>query len=368
MEAPFLKRNPSDLFLFTVIMALLVLGLIMVTSASAPESLSDTGGTSVFHYGLRQLIFAVIGIGFMFFMMKFPYQYLKRFTVSVSIVSLILLIVVLMFEAKKGSHRWIDLGLFEPQPSEFAKLAVIMFMAHYLAEIKKGVNNFIIGMFIPLICVSIVCMLIMKEPDLGTTIVIFATFMMMLFAGGVPFSYMSFLGFVGLGIGIVMAVNADYRLKRLIAFVNPWKDPQGDGWQIIQSLYALGSGGPFGLGLGMSRQKFHYLPEAHTDYIFSILGEELGLIGTLTVLLLFFFLAWRGYKIAISCQDPYGRLLATGITSWLVFQAILNIGVVTSSIPVTGITLPFLSYGGSSLLVSLFSVGILLNISKNTTP
>jgi cell division protein FtsW len=362
-----LKHNPPDLILFSIVLALLVLGLIIVTSASAPESLTDTGGASVFHYGLRQLIFAGLGLALMFFMMKFPYQYLKRFTIPVAISSLIFLIIVLVsFEAKKGSHRWIDVGFFQFQASEFAKLAVIMFTAHYLTEIKKGVNNFIIGVIIPLACVSVVCLLIMLEPDLGTTIVIFTTFIMMLFAGGVRIRHLSFLGVVGLSMGVVMAVSADYRLKRLIAFWNPWKDPQGDGWQIIQSLYALGSGGPFGLGLGMGRQKFHYLPEAHTDYIFSILGEELGLLGTVTVIILFFFLAWRGYKIAISCQDAYGRMLATGITSYLVFQALLNIGVVTSSIPVTGITLPFLSYGGSSLIVSLFSIGILLNISKNT--
>ncbi len=363
-----MKRNPPDLFLFVVVIALLVLGLIIVTSASAPESLADTEGSSAFHYGLRQLFFAVVGICFMLLMMKFPYQYLKKFTIPVAISAIILLIFVLItFEAKKGSHRWINLGFFQLQASEFAKLAVIMFVAHYLAEIKKGINNFIIGVAIPLACVSVVCALVLLEPDLGTTIVIFATFMMMLFAGGARITHISFLGLVGLTMGTVMAFSADYRLKRLIAFLDPWKDPQGDGWQIIQSLYALGSGGPFGLGLGMGRQKFHYLPEAHTDYIFSILGEEMGLLGTVTVITLFFFLAWRGYKIAISAPDSYGRLLATGITSYLVFQALLNIGVVTSSIPVTGITLPFLSYGGSSLLVSLFGIGILLNISKNTT-
>jgi cell division protein FtsW len=361
-----LKRNPPDLLLFAIVLALLVLGLIIVTSASAPESLTDTRGASAFHYGLRQLIFACLGLTLMLLMMKFPYHYLKRFTIPVAISSLIFLIIVLVFEAKKGSQRWIDLGFFQFQASEFAKLAVIMFTAHYLTEIKKGVTNFIVGVIIPLACVSLVCLLIMLEPDLGTTIVIFATFIMMLFAGGARIRHLSFLGAIGLSMGVVMAVSADYRLKRLIAFWNPWKDPQGDGWQIIQSLYALGSGGPFGLGLGMGRQKFHYLPEAHTDYIFSILGEELGLLGTLTVITLFFLLAWRGYKIAISCQDAFGRMLATGITSYLVFQALLNIGVVTSSIPVTGITLPFLSYGGSSLIVSLFSVGILLNISKNT--
>jgi cell division protein FtsW len=366
MEVLQLKRNPPDLFLFAVVLALLVLGLIIVTSASAPESLSDTGGASVFHYGFRQLVFACLGLILMLVMMRFPYQYLKRFTIPVAVSSIVFLIIVLVFEAKKGSHRWINFGFFNFQASDYAKLAVIMFMAHYLTEIKKGVHNFIIGVLIPLACVSVICLLIMMEPDLGTTIVIFATFMMMLFAGGARVRHLTFLSLIGLSAGTVMAMSADYRFKRLVAFLNPWKDPQGDGWQIIQSLYALGSGGPFGAGLGMGRQKFHYLPEAHTDYIFSILGEELGLLGTATVLALFFFLAWRGYKIAISCQDNYGRMLATGITSYLVFQALLNIGVVTSSIPVTGITLPFLSYGGSSLIVSLFSIGILLNISKNT--
>ncbi|MGE5583687.1 MAG: putative lipid II flippase FtsW [Bacillota bacterium] len=361
-----MKRNPPDFFLFIIVLVLMVIGLIIVTSASAPESLTDTGGVSAFHYGLRQLLFALAGFGLMFLMMKFPYQYLKKFTIPVAVSAIIFLIIVLItFEAKKGSHRWIDLGFFQFQASEYAKLAVIMFMAHYLAEIKKGINNFIIGVFIPLVCVSIVCLLILMEPDLGTTIVVFATFIMMLFAAGAKISHLTFLGLIGLSMGTVMAFSADYRFKRLVAFLNPWKDPQGDGWQIIQSLYALGSGGPFGLGLGMGRQKFHYLPEAHTDYIFSILGEELGLLGTMTVILLFFFLAWRGFKIAISARDSYGRLLATGITSYLVFQALLNIGVVTSSIPVTGITLPFLSYGGSSLLISLFSIGVLLNISQD---
>jgi cell division protein FtsW len=362
-----LKHNPPDLFLFLIVLVLLTLGLIMVTSASAPESLAHTEGASVFHYGLRQLVFACLGLTVMLFMIKFPYQYLKKFTIPVVVISLILLIVVLLFEAKKGSQRWINIGtFFQIQPSEFAKLAVIMFNAHYLTEIKKGVNNFVVGVMIPLVCVAVVCMLVIKEPDFGTTMVIFATFMLMLFAGGARISHLSFLGVVGLSAGAFMAVNEEYRLARLVAFLNPWKDPRGDGWQIIQSLYALGSGGPFGLGLGLSRQKFHYLPEAHTDYIFSILGEELGLLGTITVLILFFLLAWRGYKIAISCQDPYGRMLATGITSYLAFQALLNIGVVTSTLPVTGITLPFLSYGGSSLLVSLFSIGVLLNISKDT--
>lgn len=360
-----MKRNPPDLFLFLVTLSLLVLGLIIISSASAPESLSVTHGKSVFHFGLRQLSFAIIGFGLMLFFMKFPYHGLKKLTVPFALLSIVMLVAVL-FVAKevKGAMRWINLGFFQLQPSEMAKLAVIMVTAHYCAEIKDGVKNFIVGIILPLFFVSIICLLIMLEPDLGTTIVIFATAMMMLFAAGARIFHLSIPGLVGIGTGTALVITEPYRWQRLIAFLDPWKDPKGDGWQIIQSLYALGSGGPLGLGLGMSRQKFNYLPEAHTDYIFSILGEELGLLGTITVIILFFFLAWRGYKTAISADDSYGRILAVGITSSLIFQAVLNIGVVTSSIPVTGITLPFLSYGGSSLIISLIGVGILLNISK----
>lgn len=362
-----MKRNPPDLFLFSVTLCLLILGLIIVTSASAPESLSHTGGTNVFHYGMRQLIFAVLGIGFLFVMMKIPYQGLKRLTIPAAVGTIVLLILVLFLsKAIKGSNRWFDIGGFNLQPSELAKLAVILVLAHYTAEIKTGIKNFWIGVFIPLVFVGLICFLIILEPDLGTTIVIFATAILMLFAAGARLFDLSLPGLAGLAMGTVLVITEPYRRDRLLAFLNPWKDPKGDGWQIIQSLYALGSGGPLGLGLGMSRQKFNYLPEAHTDYIFSILGEELGLLGTITVIVLFFLLAWRGYKIAISTKDPYGRMLAVGVTSYLVFQALLNIGVVTSSIPVTGITLPFLSYGGSSLLVSLVGAGILLNLSKNS--
>ncbi len=362
-----MKRNPPDLFLFMVTMALLAIGLIIVTSASAPESLSRTGGKSVFLVGGKQFIFALAGLALMFFMMKFPYWNLKKISLPAFLISLAFLVLVLFLaEAVKGSRRWINLGFLVIQPSEFAKVALIIFLAHYFAEIKKGISSLVPGVLLPLAFTGLVCALVLLEPDLGTTIVIFGTFMIMLFIGGARISHLSFLGFLGLMGGTFLVVVEPYRLKRLFAFVDPWKDPQGNGWQIIQSLYALGSGGPFGLGLGMGRQKFDYLPEAHTDYIFSILGEELGLLGTLTVITLFFLLGWRGYKIAISSTDPFARLLAAGITSYLVFQAILNIGVVTSSIPVTGITLPFLSAGGSSLVVSLFSVGILLNISKYT--
>lgn len=361
-----MKRNPPDLFLLAVTMFILALGLIIVSSASAPEALRLTNGANVFHFGIRQLIFAVIGLAIMGLTMKFPYHNWKKFSLWLVISSLVLLILVL-FVAKdvKGAARWLDLGFTKFQPSEYAKLSIILILAHYLAAIKREITNGVLGICIPLFMVGVVCFLILLEPDLGTTIVIFLTFMIMLYVAGARMSHLGILCLLGLVGGTLLVLLEPYRAQRLVAFVDPWKDPQGDGWQIIQSLYALGSGGPFGMGLGMGRQKFNYLPESHTDYIFSILGEELGLIGTVTVLVLFFMIAWRGFKIAISARDIYGRTLAAGIAASLVFQGILNIAVVTSSIPVTGITLPFLSYGGSSLLICLLSIGILLNISKS---
>jgi cell division protein FtsW len=359
------RRNPPDLVLLMVTLVILVLGLIVVASASAPEALRLTEGKNVFHFGFRQLLWAVAGIGVMFFLMHFPYKNYQKFSLGLGILSIIFLVLVL-FLAKdvKGASRWLNLGFVNFQPSEFAKLSVIMILAHYIAAIKREINDFALGICIPLIFVALICILILMEPDLGTTIVIFLTFMIMLYAAGARLSHLSWISLAGLAACVFLIMAEPYRAKRLVAFLNPWKDPQGDGWQIIQSLYALGSGGPFGMGLGLGRQKFNYLPESHTDYIFSILGEELGLVGTVTVLVLFFLIAWRGFKIALSVKDPYGKTLAAGITASLVFQSILNIGVVTSSIPVTGITLPFLSYGGSSLLICLVSIGILLNISK----
>jgi cell division protein FtsW len=361
-----MKRNPPDLILLAVTLAILALGVIIVSSASAPEALRLTEGANVFHFGLRQLLFAIVGLGLMFLMMKFPYCHLKKFSIWLGISSIFFLVLVL-FVAKdvKGAHRWLNLGFTNFQPSEYAKLSIILILAHYLAAIKREINNFVLGVGIPLVFVAIISLLVLLEPDLGTTIVIFLTVMLMLYVAGARLPHLVGVSLFGALTVVMLVLLEPYRAKRLVAFLDPWKDPQGDGWQIIQSLYALGSGGPFGMGLGMGRQKFNYLPEAHTDYIFSILGEELGLIGTITVLVLFFLIAWRGFKIALTVKDNYGRILAAGITASLVAQALLNIAVVTSSIPVTGITLPFLSYGGSSLLICLVSVGILLNISKN---
>ncbi|HAH96113.1 MAG TPA: stage V sporulation protein E, partial [Firmicutes bacterium] len=250
---------------------------------------------------------------------------------------------------------------------EIAKFATILALAFWLSELRDGVKSFLGGIVIPLGMVGIVCLLIMLEPDFGTMIVIFGTSFLLIFAAGARLWHLGLIGSAGLLAGIVLALAEPYRRERLTSFLDPMQDPLGSGWQIIQSLYALGSGGLFGLGLGRGRQKFSYLPEPHTDFIFACLGEELGFIGTILVVALFFLFAWRGLRVAMNCRDLFGSLLAIGITCMLVVQALLNIGVVTSSLPVTGITLPLISSGGSSLVISLASIGVLLNISKQTS-
>ncbi|NLM37561.1 MAG: putative lipid II flippase FtsW [Firmicutes bacterium] len=362
-----MKAGKPDLFIFLVVLFLLALGLVMVTSASFPRALSATGGADPFTFGKRQLFFTLISLVLMVFVINFDYHRLRRFTVLFAVLAPVLLVLVLFLgDEINGARRWFDLKIFNFnfQPSEFAKLALIFVLAHYLTELGEEVRNFSTGVLIPLVYVGLICGLVMMEPDLGTTIVIFAIFLSMLFAAGVRIAHLILVALFVAPIGVYLIIQEPYRLQRLFSFLDPTQDPQGSGWQILQSLMALGSGGIIGLGLGRSRQKFFYLPEPHTDYIYSIIGEELGLVGTILVLLLFLCLAWRGYKIALATKDHYGSLLAVGITSWLVLQALINIAVVTATIPATGITLPLLSYGGSSLGITMLAIGILLNISR----
>lgn len=361
-----LRRKTPDLLLLLAVLTLLGLGLIMVASASTIAGLTRIKDhPDPFYFIKRQLLYALVGLGAMVFMMNYDYQRLRRWTIPLALGTPVLLVLVLILGEKTlGAKRWIDLGFFNLQGSEVAKLAMVMVLAHYLAEIGEGVRRFAAGIGLPLLFTAVLAGLIMAEPDMGTTLVLCGTFFCLIFAAGVSLWQLGLLPVPAVAILWYYARSAPYRWRRLTTFGNPFKDPQGAGYQVIQSLYALGSGGPFGVGIGRSRQKFSYLPEAHTDYIFSIIGEELGLVGTLFVLGLFFFIVWRGLRAALAARDAYGTLLAVGITSLIGIQAILNIGVVTATLPVTGITLPLVSSGGSSLVVTLAGLGILLNISK----
>ena len=265
---------------------------------------------------------------------------------------------------RNGSRSWFGIGSFGIQPSEFTKLGLIIFVSKYLASDDKRVKDIKHGVLPIILVLGFIFGLIMLQPDFGTGSIIVVTIIVLLFVGGVDFKFFLKIGVVGvIGVVILIAI-APYRLARILSFLDPWSDPLGSGFQIIQSLYAIGPGGLFGYGLGNSRQKHFFLPEPQTDFIFSIISEELGFFGCLLVVIMFFIICYQGFKISRKSNDKFAKFLSFGIIFQISFQACMNLMVVTGVIPVTGVTLPFLSYGGSSLLITLVSIGIVLNISR----
>ncbi|MCL5289579.1 MAG: stage V sporulation protein E [Bacillota bacterium] len=364
-----LKKRPPDFVLFLTVLLLLSIGLIMVFSSSEYATMVRYGDS--FYFFKRQLLWALLGLTAMFFMMNFDYFRLKRWIGLIVLTGFILLVAVLIpgiGVVVNGARRWIDIGFMVFSPAELVKLCLIMFVAFGLSKKGEKISSFKEGLLPYLVFMALAAGLILLQPDLGTAIVLSGTIFIMFFAAGARISHLG--GLAGMGLmAVALAIYFEpYRMKRFLAFLDPEADPQGTGYHIIQSLYALGSGGLFGVGLGQSKQKFLYLPENHTDFIFAITGEELGFIGASLVVLLFIMFVWRGLKIAVTSPDPFASLLAAGITSGISLQALINMGVVTGSMPVTGVPLPFISYGGTSLLFTLIGIGIVLNISKYTTP
>jgi len=365
MNQPTKLKEKPDYILLSIIIILLTVGIVMVYSSSyiwAEYKYSDQ-----FYFLKRQLLFAGAGIFAMYLFMKIPYSTWKRYANLILFICYLLLILVLIPGVgmiRGGAQSWIGVGAFSIQPSEFMKLGLIIFLSVYLSLHQKYIRSFIKGFFPALILVVSSFGLIMLQPDLGTGIVLITTCMIMIFVAGARLFHFFGLALIGLIGFTLLILSAPYRISRITSFLNPWEDPLGDGFQIIQSLYAIGPGGLMGVGFGKSLQKYFYLPEPQTDFIFSILGEELGFIGGTVLIGLFFCLFWRGIKVALEAPDLFGRFLALGIVSMLTLQAMINISVVIGLIPVTGITLPFLSYGGSSLTLTLASAGILLNISR----
>lgn len=361
----FKQRNAPDYTLLGVILALLIIGVVMVYSASfiwADYKYADT-----LFFVKRQVLFAGTGVIAMFLIMLMPYGSWKKYAKIILGVCFLLLLLVLIPGVgmiRGGARSWIGIGAFSIQPSEFMKLGLIIFLAAYLSVNQKYIASFKKGFFPSIILVFTAFGLIMLQPDLGTGVVLVATCMLMIFVAGARLAHFFGLASLGLAGFVFLIASAPYRISRVTAFLNPWEDPLGDGFQIIQSLYAIGPGGLMGVGFGKSLQKYFYLPEPQTDFIFAILGEELGFIGGILVLGLFALLFWRGIKVALEAPDLFGRFLALGIVAMLIIQVMINVSVVIGLIPVTGITLPFLSYGGSSLTLTLCSVGILLNISR----
>ncbi|MCM3759350.1 stage V sporulation protein E [Alkalihalobacillus oceani] len=359
------KATP-DYVLFATTIALLVIGLVMVYSAS--EAWATYRFDDSFFFAKRQLFFSSVGVVAMLFMMKVDYWTWRTWAKLILIVCFLLLVIVLIPGVglvRGGARSWLGVGAFSIQPSEFMKMAMIVFLAKFLSENQKKIVSFKKGLLPSLSLVLLAFGMIMLQPDLGTGAVMVGTCVIMIFVSGARLSHFLWLGLLGVAGFVALIASAPYRIQRITSFLDPWSDPLGSGFQIIQSLYAIGPGGLMGMGLGESRQKYFYLPEPQTDFIFAILAEELGFIGGAIVLCLFGILLWRGIRIALGAPDLFGSFLAVGIISMVAIQVMINIGVVTGLMPVTGITLPLLSYGGSSLTLMLVSLGVLLNISRH---
>ena len=357
-------NNPIDFTLLITILLLLTIGLVMVLSASSPSALSESGDS--YKYFSKQLLFAILGIIAMLFISKIDYRFYQKFYKHAWIVSLILLALVLLIGKNiNGAKRWIQLGGLSFQPSELTKYVVVLFLALSIDIKGDGIKDFWTGIVPYLALSGFFAALVLAEKNLSiAAIIMIVTFILLFISGGKIKHLFGIVLPTLLTLAIFFIFSSDYRRARMLNFIDPWKDAAGDGYQLIQSFYALGSGGITGLGLGQSRQKTLYMPEPHNDFIFSIIGEELGLIGCLLIISLFIIFIWRGVRIAIKAKDTYGKLLAMGITSIIAVQAIINIAVVTGSMPVTGVPMPFISYGGTSLVINLTAMGILLNISR----
>jgi cell division protein FtsW len=360
------SRVSLDWPLLTATILLLVIGLVMVYSASAVLALHQHGNP--YFFVQRQAVFAVLGVAVMLWLQRLDYMQWRRWAKPLLIVCFVLLVAVLVpgiGVVRGGARSWLGIGSLGIQPSEFMKLGLILFLAVYLSERGAQLKQFWRGLLPPLLLIGAAFGLIMLQPDLGTGTVLLGATMLMLFAAGMNVRHLFALGLTGI-VGLVALIAVEpYRLQRITAFLDPWQDPLGAGYQAIQSLYAIAPGGLFGLGLGMSRQKFSYLPEPQTDFIFAIIAEELGFIGGATVIVLFAIVIWRGMRVAITAPDAFSGLLAAGIVGMIAVQVIINIGVVIGMMPVTGITLPLISYGGSSLTLMLTAIGLLMNVSRH---
>jgi len=354
-----------DLLLIISVVIISLFGLVMITSASYVWA--EYKWNDPYKYLKAQGMFLILGYFLMFTIANIPYtKYLNKANLIFGICLILMILVLIpgIGTIRNGSRSWFGIGSFGIQPSEFCKLGLIIFTSKYLSKNKKELKDIKKGVLPILLVLGLVFILIMLQPDFGTGVVIVMSIVILLFVSGVKMNFFVKIGALGL-IGVVgLIIIAPYRLQRILSFLDPWSDPLGSGFQIIQSLYAIGPGGLLGLGLGNSIQKHFYLPEPQTDFIFSIISEEFGFMGVLIVSILFITIITRGFKIAMNAQDYFSKYLAFGITFGLAFQTLLNLMVVVGLIPVTGVTLPFLSYGGSSLLISCISIGILLNISK----
>ena len=363
------ERHEPAYALLLAVMGLTAIGIVMVYSASSVRSYFSSSDPAA--QGLEQVVWAAIGLTGLFVASRTDFRHLRYLAIPAFVITFALLIAVLVpgiGSEINGSRRWIVIpGLGSLQPAEFAKLAVVLYLAHWLDRRGKAVGSFWNGLVPFVLLVAPGFLLIAMEPDLGTAAVYVAAAGSVFFMAGANLVYLTGIGAAVIGTAWWMVSTTSYQLERVQTFLDPFRDPLDTGYNTIQALMALALGGITGLGLGGSRQKFLYLPAPSTDFIFAIIGEEWGLVGTLTVVALFVVIAYQGYRIAISAPDTFSGLLACGITTWLIAQALVNMMVVTALMPVTGIPLPFISAGGSALTINLVAIGILLSISRETT-
>ena len=348
-----------------IVTLMISFGITMIYSSSGMYALEQYGDS--FYFLNRHLFFLMIGFGAAMAVMSFDYRQLRNYAKPMMALAVIMLVLVLIphiGKASYGARRWFKVGPFSFQPSEFAKLAMMIYLADYLARKGTQIRSFWKGFVPPLVVMGMVSLLILKQPDLGSTVAIASIVLIMMFIAGAEPLHISSLILLSLPALYFLVAKVPYRLARIMAFLDPWQDSQGTGFQLSQSQIALGSGGVLGLGLGKSIQKLFYLPAAHTDFILSIIGEELGLLGTLSVVILFIAFIWQGARIVKRTTDLFGYYLSAGIVAMFGFQAVVNVGVSIGALPTKGLPLPFISYGGSALVFHMMAVGLLLNISR----
>ncbi|MDT3425665.1 cell division protein FtsW [Paenibacillus forsythiae] len=373
------RKGTPDFQLLILTLLLAGFGLIMVFSSSSSLFFKN----DPLYFVKRQLVWVVLGCAVMFTIMNIHYSRFKKWYAPLFLITLVLLLLVASTERINGARSWLSIGTLGIQPTELAKLSIILYLAALVTKKGERLRDLRSGYIPVMVIVGIVAGLIMLQPDLGSCLILVATSGLVIFAGGASLKHiLGSIVLLVLGAGLVLggkmvidslsphseqaAANQDYRKGRIEAFIDPTKDPEGAGYNILQSLTALGQGGVGGAGIGKGVQKLHYLPYPYSDFIFSVIGEELGFTGTLLFLLVYLYFIWRGILVALRCKDPFGTLVGIGVMGLIAIQAFVNIGGVTKTIPLTGVTLPFISYGGSSLLVTMLSMGIILNISRES--
>jgi cell division protein FtsW len=360
------RKLTPDLWLFGLVVALVSIGVVMVYSASA--IMAADRFRDPLHFLKRQGMWVILGMGAMWAGMLFDYRRLERLVVPLLAASFVLLVLVLVppfGQEVNGTRRWLRLGPVSFQPVELAKLSLLLYLASFLARRGEVMGSFGRGLLPLLLVAGGMAGLTLLQPDMGNAMVLVILTLALAFLGGARVMHMGLIAGAALPLCAAAIAMKPYRLRRMVAFMNPWNDPQGSGFQIIQSFLALGSGGWLGRGLGESKQKLFYLPEAHTDFIFAIIGEEFGILGSAIMVVLFTLFVWRGLRIGLRAPEAFGSFLALGLTVMLATQTIVNLGVVTGSLPTKGLPLPFISFGGSALTMALFSTGVLLNISQH---